>query len=572
MKFVFITGGVVSGLGKGITAASLSLLLKSRGYKVAPVKVDMYLNIDAGTIRPLEHGENFVTKDGLETDEDIGHYERFLHQDLLRVNYITTGQIYQEVLRAERALEYEGEDVEAIPHLTDEITRRIKAAGKAIDADIVVTEFGGTITLQEIQNRIFVEASRIMKLRNPEDVVQIHVTYLPLVKTLGELKSKPAQTSVYILNSMGIQPEIVVARSERLIDQRRLDRLAVFTNTRPECIFSVPDVESVYEVPLILSNDYVHLDELVLKYLELPVKEHQQIEQWKTMVEKFKNGQKREVTIAMVTKYFKSGDYDLADSYVSVLEAIKHASTELGIKVNLKWVNSDGLERSDESGLHFAKLFEGIDGMIVPQGWGSRGVEGKIRAVQFARENKIPYLGLCFGMQMAVIEFARNVCGMKGANSQEVDQKTKFPVIHVMPDQKKYLAKRQYGGTIRLGQWPTKIKNEKGKLRDLYEKYKEFAKEYIKDLVVMERHRHRYEVNNKFRKRLEKAGMRFSGVSPDGKLVEAIELPDHPFFVGTQFHPELQSRPLTPHPLFLGFMESVIKQRKRRQDGIKKGE
>lgn len=542
----------MSGLGKGITAASLSLLLKSRRYKVAPVKVDMYLNIDAGTIRPLEHGENFVTKDGLETDEDIGHYERFLHQDLLRVNYITTGQIYQEVLRKERAMEYEGEDVEAIPHLTDEITRRLTEAGKAVDADIVVVEFGGTITLQEIQNRVFVEASRIMKLKNPEDVVQIHVTYLPLVKTLGELKSKPAQTSVYILNSMGVQPDIVIARSETAIDQRRLDRLAIFTNTRPECLFSIPDIDSVYKIPLILANDYIHLDELVLKYLDLPIKDHTLIAAWKKMVQRYETGRKKEVTIAMVAKYYKSGDYDLSDSYISVLEALKHAGTELGMKVNLKWINSDGFEKTK----NLAEVFEGVNGMIVPQGWGSRGGEGKIAAIKYVRENKIPYLGLCYGMQMAVIEFARNVCGLKNANSVEIDQKTKDPVIHLMPDQEKYLAKRQYGGTIRLGQWPARMSNNQSSMSNLYKKYKKFCAGYFDGKTVLERHRHRYEFNNKYRKILEKKGMMVSAVSPDGKLVEAIELPGQPFFVGTQYHPELQSRPLTPHPLFLGFLEA----------------
>ncbi|MBI3887937.1 CTP synthase, partial [Candidatus Microgenomates bacterium] len=453
MKFIFITGGVVSGLGKGITAASLGLLLKSRGYKVTNVKADMYLNIDAGTIRPLEHGENFVTKDGLETDEDIGHYERFLGQDLTRANYITTGQIYQEVLRKERAMEYEGEDVEAIPHLTDEITRRIIEAGKKDNADIVITEFGGTITLQEIQNRIFIEASRIMKLKAYDDVVQIHVTYLPFVKTLGELKSKPAQTSVYILNSMGVQPDIVVARSEVPVDQRRLDRIALFTNTRPECIFSVPDAKSVYEVPLTLKNVHAELDELVLKMLKLPVKRQGNlIKDWEKMVKRSQEKDLKEITIAMVTKYYKSGNFDLSDSYVSVIEAIKHAQTQIGAKVNIKWVNSEG---------DFD--LTGVDGVIVPQGWGSRGVEGKLKAVKYARENKIPYLGLCFGMQMAVIEFARNVLGLKDANSEEADPKTKNPVIHMMEAQKEYLAKHQYGGTIRLGAWPAVI-DKKSKL------------------------------------------------------------------------------------------------------------
>ena len=536
MKYIFVSGGVISGLGKGIVTASLSLLLKNLGLKVAPIKIDMYLNFDAGTLRPQEHGETFVLADGMETDQDMGNYERFLGEDLPRINYVTTGQIYAEVLRKERAFEYEGDTVEAIPHVTNEIINRLKNAGEKVKADVVVIELGGTVG--EYQNGIFFEANMILKLKNPSDVIHIHVTYLPFIQAVGELKSKPAQTSVHILNSMGIQPDFIVARSERTVDKKRADKIALFCNVVPDDLILDPDSKSVLEVPQILDDQ--SMSEKVCHKLNLsPKAKNVVLPDWKKMVKKsFET--KKEITIGMAVKYFKSGDYCLSDSYVSVIEAIKHASAELEIKTNIKWIDTEGLEISGEQ-------LEEIDGLIVPQGWGSRGVEGKINAVQFARENNLPYLGLCFGMQMAVVEFARNVCQMKGANSIEANPKTKYPVISIMEDQKKYLEKHQYGGTIRLGQWPAVI-SRKTKLYELYEKDS-----------VLERHRHRYEFNNKYKKALEKCGLVVSATSPDGKLVEAIEIPNHPFFIGTQYHPELQSRPLTPHPIFLGFLEACLK-------------
>ena len=520
MKYIFVSGGVISGLGKGIVTASLSLLLKNLGLKVAPIKIDMYLNFDAGTLRP----------------QDMGNYERFLGEDLPRLNYVTTGQIYAEVLRKERAFEYEGDTVEAIPHVTNEIINRLRNAGEKVKADVVVIELGGTVG--EYQNGIFFEANRILKLKNPADVIHIHVTYLPFIQAVGELKSKPAQTSVHILNSMGIQPDFIVARSERTVDKKRADKIALFCNVVPDDLILDPDSKSVLEVPQILDDQ--SLSEKVCHKLNLsPKAKNVVLPDWKKMVKKsFET--KNEITIGMAVKYFKSGDYCLSDSYVSVIEAIKHASAQLEIKTNIKWIDTEGLEVSGEQ-------LEEIDGLIVPQGWGSRGVEGKIKAVQFARENNLPYLGLCFGMQMAVVEFARNVCQMKGANSIEANPKTKYPVISIMEDQKKYLEKHQYGGTIRLGQWPAVI-SRKTKLYELYEKES-----------VLERHRHRYEFNNKYKKALEKCGLVVSATSPDGKLVEAIEIPNHPFFIGTQYHPELQSRPLTPHPIFLGFLEACLK-------------
>jgi len=539
MKYIFVSGGVVSGLGKGVTSASLAFLLKSRGYKVTNVKIDMYLNVDAGTIRPQEHGEVFVTDDGIETDEDLGHYERFLHENLSRENYITTGQIYQEVIRRERAFEYEGEDVEAIPHVTDEITRRINLAGKTHNAEIVIIELGGTVG--EYQNGIFYEASRIMKLRNPDDVIHLHVTYLPFLANIGELKSKPAQTSVRILNGMGIQPDVMVARTEIPIDQKRLERLALFCNMKPKVIFSAPNLNSIYEVPLLFNKENQHLDVTCLKLLGLKVKKHKKIEVWRKMVKRATTDWKKTLKIALVGKYFTTGNFSLIDSYVSVVEALKHASWKLGVNIVFSWIDSEQIEKDG------INILKGHDGIVVPQGWGSRGTEGKIMAVKYARENNIPYLGLCFGMQMAVIEFARNVLGLKGANSIEVNPKTRYPVIHIMPNQRQYLAKKQYGGTIRLGSWPCVLK-----------KGSKLSKIYEDKTLIHERHRHRYEFNNTYKEKFERKGMIFSGASPDGKLVEAIELADHKFFIGTQFHPEYISRPLNPHPIFVSFLSSMI--------------
>ncbi len=567
MKYIFVSGGVVSGLGKGVTTASLAFLLKSRGFRVTPVKIDMYLNVDAGTIRPQEHGEVFVTHDGIETDEDLGHYERFLHENLTKTNYITTGQIYQEVIRKERAFEYDGEDVEAIPHVTDEIIRRIRLAGEQNKAEIIIVELGGTVG--EYQNGIFYEASRILHLKEPRNVIHVHVTYLPYLPHIGELKSKPAQTSVRILNGMGIQPDIMVARSENKIDKRRLERLALFCNMKPNCIFSAPNLDTIYQVPLLFHKPQHHLATTCLDLLSLKSNHHRNLSSWQTMANRSLKKWKNKLKIAMVGKYFTTGDYKLVDSYVSVVEAVRHASWQLGIEPVFEWIDSEEIEKKGTD------LLKGFDGIIVPQGWGSRGTEGKIKAARFARENKVPYLGLCFGMQMATIEFARNVLNMKDANTTEANPQTSHPVIHIMPNQQEYLAKKQYGGTIRLGAWPCTLK--KGtKLESAYLKYgkgkespwnqsrtKEEKVNANKNLVIFERHRHRYEFNNKFKEKYEKAGFIISGTSPDGKLVEAIELKDHPFFVGTQYHPEYISRPLTPHPIFVSFFQTILELKKK---------
>lgn len=557
MKYIFVSGGVVSGLGKGIVTASLSLLLKSRGYKVTPTKVDMYFNVDAGTLRPQEHGEVFVTHDGIESDEDLGHYERFIHENLRRENYITAGQVYSEVIRRERALEYAGDTVDVIPHVTDEILRRIKLAGEVNKAQIVIVEYGGTVG--EYKNGIFFEASRILKLKNPKDVIHVHVTYLPYLDNVGEIKSKPAQTSVHILNGLGIQPDIIVARSKMPIDKKRADKLALFCNIDAKRVFTAPDLSTIYQVPLLFHKQNHHLASTSLDLLSLRKSHHQNLNEWQKIAKTVSKKGLKKVKIALVGKYFATGEYQLVDSYVSVVESIRHASLLLGIDPELSWIDTDEIE---SKGTERLKEFDGI---IVPQGWGSRGTEGKIKTVKFARVNKIPYLGLCFGMQMATIEFARNIMNLKDANTTEANPKTKNPVIHIMPDQQKYLDKHQYGGTIRLGAWPCEIK----KNTILFEAYKKYGDvenaPWYKDRdnktvkgVIYERHRHRYEFNNKYKEKFEKAGLIISGTSPDGKLVEATELKNHPFFVGTQFHPEYISRPLTPHPIFIAFLGSML--------------
>jgi CTP synthase len=565
VKYIFVSGGVVSGLGKGITVASLAFLLKSRGYKVTPTKVDMYFNVDAGTLRPQEHGEVFVTHDGMECDEDLGHYERFVHENLRKENYITAGQIYGEVIRRERAFEYEGDTVDVIPHITDEILKRIRQSGEVNKSEIVIVEYGGTVG--EYKNGIFFEAYRILKLKHPKDVIHVHVTYLPYLANVGELKSKPAQTSVHVLNSLGIQPEIIVARSEVPIDKKRLDKLALFCNIATDRVFSVPDLNTIYEVPVLFHKPQHHLATTCLKLLGLGSRKHKDLKDWKCMAERITKKYEKEVKIAMVGKYFATGEFQLADSYVSVIESLRQSGAKLGVNIKISWIDSEDLEQGK-------KNLEGFDGIIVPQGWGSRGVRGKLMAVKYAREKNIPYLGLCFGMQMATIEFARGVMGFADANTTEANPDTKHPVIHIMDSQKAYLKKHQYGGTIRLGAWPCIVK--KGTI--LEKAYLDFGKipnapwfipretNTLRDkkvtnhgsLVVYERHRHRYEFNNKYKKAFEKAGLVISGTSPDGQLVEAIELKNHKFFVGTQFHPEYISRPLTPHPIFLSFVSSLL--------------
>ncbi|HNV12573.1 MAG TPA: CTP synthase [bacterium] len=538
-KFIFVVGGVMSGVGKGITTASIAQILSNKGYNVSAIKIDPYINVDAGTMNPVEHGEVFVTDDGDETDQDIGNYERFLNKNINKENYMTTGRVYQSVISRERNLEYEGKCVQVIPHIPMEVRDRIKKAAEKTKAEIVVIEIGGTVG--EYENLLFLEAARVMKLKNPEDVLFVMVSYLPIPNKIGEMKTKPTQHAVRSLNTAGIQPNFIVARSERDIDDVRRGKIAIHCNVSKEDVIAAPDIDSIYEVPVNFEKN--NFGNKILKKLNLKSrntsKGKENSKKWLEMIDNIKNT-KKEVKVAIVGKYFATGDFSLGDSYISVIEAIKHAAAYNKIKVSLEWIGTEDIEKN---GLKSLKNFAGV---IVPQGWGSRGSEGKIETIRYCRENKIPYLGLCYGMQMAVIEFARNVCNLKDATSEEINSKSKNKVIHIMPEQAELIKKRGYGGTIRLGSWPCKmVKNTR--LEKAYDKMG------FKD-VINERHRHRYEFNNDFRELFEKNGLTISGTSPDGKIVEAIEIKDHPFFVGVQFHPEYISRPLNPHPLFVEFV------------------
>lgn len=548
-KYIFVSGGLISGIGKGTTAASIALLLKSAGYKVTPIKFENYLNLDAGTINPIEHGDPFLCEDGTEADMDIGSYEKYLHEDMGKSNFVTMGRIYQTVIERERRFEYNGEDVEAIPHITDEIIQRIKGAAKEKKADIVIIELGGTAG--EYQNIFYYEASRIMTLQNPGDILHIHVSYVPTPAHLGEPKTKPTQLSVRTLNSMGIQPDFIVARSEKFLDQRRRDRFALFCNMREGDIISNPDMTSAYEIPLVLQEQA--LDTKILKKLGLPVKKSN-MNPWKQLVERINAKKEKTVEIAIIGKYFGTGDYQLRDSYAALFDAIDHAAWKVGINVKTRWVSA---EKVDKEGAE--KIIGRPDGIIVPIGWGERGAEGMIKAATYAREQKIPYLGLCYGMQLAVVAFARSVMGWKDADTAENNTKTKHDVIHLIPSQKALMERRAYGGTMRLGKWDAIVKKGTQAFA-FYQKYGGPIDE--KTGKTSERHRHRYEFNNTFTKNFEKAGLTIAARSVVENLVEIIELPKetHPFYMGTQGHPEYKSRPLTPHPLFVAFMEAMKQQ------------
>ncbi len=535
-KYIFVIGGVLSGLGKGIAVSSTGLLLKNRGFKVTSLKIDPYVNVDAGTMNPTEHGEVFVTKDGLETDQDIGNYERFLNTDLTSDNYMTTGAVYLSVIQKERNLEYKGRCVEVVPHIPEEVIRRIKLAGKKTKSDVVLIEIGGTVG--EYQNLLFLEAARMMRLAEPENVIFILVSYLPIPNKIGEMKTKPTQYAVRTLNSAGIQPDFLLCRAEKPLDKPRREKLAVFCNMSPDSVMAAVDVDNIYKVPMNFESE--RLTSKLLKKLNLKSRVNN-LNTWKKLVGQMSKA-KKVVKVGIVGKYFATGNFTLADSYISVIEAIKHAAWSQNLKPELHWINSEDYEKNSSS---VADL-KNYDGIIVPQGWGRRGAEGKISAIKYLREHNIPYLGLCYGMQMAVIEFARHVAKLTRANSMEIDDKTPHPVIHIMPEQEKYLAKKQYGGTIRLGNWPCRIAPNT-KAEEAYGK---------KTKIIQERHRHRYEFNLAYRRQLESKGLVISGTSPDGKLVEVIELANHKFFVGTQFHPEYRSRPENPHPLFIEFVKS----------------
>jgi CTP synthase len=539
-KYIFVCGGVMSGVGKGVATASIAKILTWYGYKTTCIKIDPYVNVDAGTMNPIEHGEVFVLKDGTECDQDIGHYERFLNQELTRENYMTTGSVYLSLIQKERSLYFDGKCVEVVPHVPLEVIEKINQAQKKTKADIVLTEIGGTVG--EYQNLLFLEAVRILKLKRPKDVLLILVSYLPYQGEGTELKTKPTQYAIRTLNSAGLQPDFVLARAIYPLDEKRKEKISFNCGIPKENIVSAPDEKIIYKIPLNFEKE--KLGEKILKSLGLKTKRKKLKNGflfWKKEIEKIEKLNK-EIKIGIVGKYFKTGDFILSDAYISVIEAIKHASWHLGYKPKIDWLNSEEYEK-DKSKLEELKNYNGI---IIPGGFGSRGVEGKILAIKFCRENKIPILGLCYGLQLMVVEFARNVCGLKGAHTTEANPKTKYPVVDILQEQKKFLKEKLYGGTMRLGDWKCEIK--KGTIA---------WKAYRKNLIF-ERHRHRYEVNPKFHKILQKNGLVFSGTSENELLVEIIELPEsiHPFFLGTQFHPELKSRFLHPHPLFVEFIKS----------------
>jgi len=526
-KYIFVTGGVVSGLGKGITAASLGRLLKNRGYKVTIQKMDPYINIDPGTMSPIEHGEVFVTDDGAETDLDLGHYERFIDENLTKNSSVTTGKIYSRVIEKERNGEYLGKTVQVIPHITNEIKERIyKFENENID--IVITEIGGTIG--DIEGLSFLEAIRQVGIEQKvEDVLYIHVTLLPYIAGSNELKSKPTQHSVKELQSLGIRPDILVCRSELPLDENMKHKIALHCNVKPESVIQNKTVDNLYAVPLMLEEE--GLTKEVCKHLKLDNLEANN-QEWETMIEKIRNVEDKAVKVAIVGKYIK-----LEDSYLSVAESLRHSGFENNVKVEIDYIDSE--EITNENAKERLKTFNAI---LVPGGFGNRGIEGKIATIKYARENKIPFLGICLGMQMAVVEFARNVLGWKEANSEEFDANSKNKVIHIMEEQKDI---NQKGGTMRLGSYPC-ILTKETKAYELYGEEK-----------INERHRHRFEYNNKYRKEMEKAGLICSGLSPDGELVEIVELKEHPYFIAGQFHPEFKSRPNRPHPLFVGLIKAA---------------
>ena len=537
-KYIFVVGGVMSGVGKGITTSSIGTLLQARGLTVTALKIDPYINVDAGTMNPTEHGEVFVLRDGDETDQDMGNYERFLNKDLTSTNYMTTGRVYRTVIENERNLEYKGKCVQVVPHIPLEVIRRIKKAAKDADADVVTIEIGGTVG--EYENILFLEAIRMLKLKQPDDVIVVMVSYLPVPGKLGEMKTKPTQHAVRTLNGTGIHPDFIVARSDRPVDKKRKEKLALFCNVPEERVISAPDVESIYAVPLNFEKD--HLSDLLLARLGLSAKTPSRLNPWKQFATRAHTAVKP-VNIAVVGKYFDTGDFVLSDAYISVLEAVKYSAYAQNVKPVIHWLNAKDFTNGVPKG-----ALDEYDGILVPGGFGETGIEGKINVIEYARTHQVPYFGLCYGMQLLVIEYARHVLKLAGAHTVEIDPKTKYPVIDIMPEQKKLMAEGHYGGTMRLGVYLAEL--GKGTIaRSLYGKP-----------TVEERHRHRYEVNPEYIDQLKEGGLVFSGTSPDHTLMEIAELPKtvHPFFLGTQFHPEFTARPLRPHPLFTGFVKAAV--------------
>lgn len=533
-KYIFVTGGVVSSLGKGIVAASLGKLLTARGFSVVIQKFDPYINVDPGTMSPFQHGEVFVTDDGAETDLDLGHYERFTGTSLGQINNVTSGSIYQTVINKERRGDYLGATVQTIPHITNEIKDRLKKATSQFNPDFLITEIGGTIG--DIESLPFIESIRQFKAEAGfGNAISIHVTLIPYLPTSGELKTKPSQHSVSVLRSYGIQPEILVCRTSRPIPKKEKEKLALFCSVAKEAVIECKDLKSIYEVPLALEEQKMATE--VLKRLNM-LDRKPKLDSWIKLVERIKNP-KKTFKIAIAGKYTK-----LSDAYISVVESLKHAGYQKEAQIEIKWIASD--ECNDAKATKEA--MKDIDGVVIPGGFGVRGIEGKLNVIRYARENNIPFLGLCLGMQCAVIEYARNVVGLKGANSTEFDEQTKYPVIDLMHEQK---AVDGYGGTMRLGQYECRLKD------------KSVAQKAYKSNVIYERHRHRYEVNTEYRDQIEEKGLVFSGLSPNGTLAEVVELPNLDWFVACQFHPEYKSRPEKPHPLFVGLINAVDKQKSK---------
>ncbi len=535
-KYIFVVGGVMSGVGKGTSTASLGLLLRARGYTVTAIKIDPYVNVDAGTMNPVEHGEVFVTVDGDETDQDIGNYERFLDINITKKNYMTTGRIYLSVIERERRGEYGGKCVEVVPRVPEEVIARIERAAKEAKADFTLIEVGGTVG--EYENILFLEAIRMMQLHTPKQVRSVLVSYLPVPPSIGEMKTKPTQHAVREMNRVGIAPDFLLCRSETALDAPRREKLSRFCGVTPDHIIAAPNVRSIYEVPLVFEEQ--GFADTVLKSFGKR-KKAPDLVAWKKMVTTIISA-KKEVRIGVIGKYFSTGDFLLSDAYLSVLEAIKHAAWAQNAKPVIEWLNAEAYEKDPKA---LEELLQ-YDGILIPGGFGSRGIEGKIAAITFVRKHKIPYLGLCYGMQCAVIAFARTELGWKDAHTEEINPKTAHPVIHLMHGQDEKLKGKGLGGTLRLGSYVCNLK--KGSV----------ARNAYGSDEISERHRHRYEFNNAYKTELERAGLVISGISPDGTLVEIVELKDHPFFVGVQFHPEFQSRPLSPHPLFVGFVKAAL--------------
>lgn len=545
-KYIFVVGGVISGVGKGVTSSSIGRILSDRGQRVTSIKIDPYINIDAGTMNPTEHGEVFVLDDGDETDQDMGNYERFLGINLSRTNYMTTGRVYQSVIERERNLGYKGKCVEVVPHIPLEVISRIEQARDNAKADVVIIEIGGTVG--EYQNMLFLEAARMMKIKYGQNVFFVMVSFLPIPSKVGEMKTKPTQHAVRTLNASGIQPDIIIARSQISLDQKRKEKISMFCNIPENRVISAPDVSSIYDIPINFEKE--GLSDIICEVMGMTcaVVPNEESIKWEKFAKSAHN-QKKEVRIAIVGKYFNTGDFTLSDSYLSVIEAVKYSSYKNGVKPVLTWISSMDFESNPKRIKELSKY----DGIIVPGGFGENGIEGIISTIGYARKNKIPYFGLCYGMQLMVIEYARSVLKWKDANTREINPGSSHLVIDIMEDQKEKLEKKNMGGSMRLGAYPCVLKKGTN------------AQKAYNATDISERHRHRYEVNNKYKTDLEKFGLVFSGMSPDGHLCEIAELPQskHPFFLGTQFHPEFKARPLSPHPLFSAFIQACIKNKKK---------